>query len=277
MGAKGLMQVIPKFHPEKLLEHGGEPALLDPEVNIQVGAQILREYLRRFGETETALQMYAGAFDEPTSGYAVKVLAEHARLEQMLKQLRRDRDLISAGRTFSGARRPPPGPPSPAYRRSARSAWFRSRRNRSPASPPPLPAPAVPSRSAGRPRAASVPPAVGVDVERAARLRRDLQPGALQRGQQEVAPPLEFEAPLLQNLQGPAEKQASAACWAAVGAQMNRCCASFSNSRTRAAGSTTQPRRQPVMQKYFEKLLTRTTSPGSPSALAGRLPYTSPW
>ena len=89
MGAKGLMQVIPKFHAEKLVEHGGEGALLDPHVNIQVGAQILREYMRRFGETETALQMYAGAFDEPNSSYAFKVLAERARLEQMLKQVRR--------------------------------------------------------------------------------------------------------------------------------------------------------------------------------------------
>ena len=89
MGAKGLMQVIPKFHGDKLQELGGETALLDPHVNIQVGAQILREYLRRYGETETALQMYAGAFDEPNSGYAVKVLAERARMEQMLKQLRR--------------------------------------------------------------------------------------------------------------------------------------------------------------------------------------------
>jgi soluble lytic murein transglycosylase-like protein len=89
MGARGLMQVMPKFHAEKLTEHGGESALLDPHVNIQVGAQILREYLRRFGETETALQMYAGAFDEPSSSYAVKVLAERTRLEQMLRQLRR--------------------------------------------------------------------------------------------------------------------------------------------------------------------------------------------
>lgn len=89
MGAKGLMQVIAKFHPEKLAEHGGEGALLDPHINIQVGAQILREYMRRFGETETALQMYAGAFDEPNSQYAFKVLAERTRLEQMLRQLRR--------------------------------------------------------------------------------------------------------------------------------------------------------------------------------------------
>jgi soluble lytic murein transglycosylase-like protein len=84
MGARGLMQIIPKYHQEKLLEHGGEFALLDPEVNIQVGARILREYMRRFGETETALQMYAGALDEPTAQYSGKVLAEKARLKQFL-------------------------------------------------------------------------------------------------------------------------------------------------------------------------------------------------
>jgi len=81
MGAKGLMQVIPKYHQEKLFDHGGEHALLEPEVNIQVGAQILREYQRRFGDMETALQMYAGALDEPTSQYATKVMAEKARLD----------------------------------------------------------------------------------------------------------------------------------------------------------------------------------------------------
>jgi len=89
LGAKGLMQVMPKFHADKLAGHGGEGALLDPYTNIQVGAQILREYLRRFGETEPALQMYGGAFDEPSSTYAFKVLAERARLQQILRQLRR--------------------------------------------------------------------------------------------------------------------------------------------------------------------------------------------
>jgi soluble lytic murein transglycosylase-like protein len=81
VGAKGLMQIIPKYHLEKLMEHGGEHALLEPEVNILVGTQILREYQRRFRDTETALQMYAGAFDEPSSQYANKVFAERARLE----------------------------------------------------------------------------------------------------------------------------------------------------------------------------------------------------
>lgn len=84
MGAKGLMQIIPRYHQEKLVAHGGEHAVLDPEVNIHVGAQILREYMRRFGETEAALQKYVGAFDEPTSQYSSKVLAEKARLQQIL-------------------------------------------------------------------------------------------------------------------------------------------------------------------------------------------------
>ena len=82
-GARGLMQVIPKYHPEKLDAHGGEEALLEPEVNILVGAQILREYMRRFGDTETALQVYNGALDEPTARYSNKVFAEKALLEAM--------------------------------------------------------------------------------------------------------------------------------------------------------------------------------------------------
>jgi soluble lytic murein transglycosylase-like protein len=84
VGARGLMQIIPRWHPEKLLEHGGEYALLDPEVNIQVGARILREYMARAGEMQAALQMYNGALDEPTARYAGKVLAEKARLRQFL-------------------------------------------------------------------------------------------------------------------------------------------------------------------------------------------------
>jgi hypothetical protein len=84
MGAKGLMQVIPRYHQEKLLAHGGERALLEPEVNIQVGVQILQEYLARAGAVEAALQMYNGALDEPTARYAGKVLAERERLQQFI-------------------------------------------------------------------------------------------------------------------------------------------------------------------------------------------------
>ncbi len=89
VGAKGLMQVIPKYHLDKLMDHGGEHALLEPEVNIQVGAQILREYQRRFRDTETALQVYAGAFEEPSAQYANKVFAERARLEALRQKAKK--------------------------------------------------------------------------------------------------------------------------------------------------------------------------------------------
>lgn len=91
VGALGLMQVIPRWHPEKLVEHGGEQALLDPEINIQVGTLVLQEYMGQFGELERALQKYAGAFHEPTARYSAKVLAEKARLMEHLK--RRDREV----------------------------------------------------------------------------------------------------------------------------------------------------------------------------------------
>jgi soluble lytic murein transglycosylase-like protein len=88
-GARGLMQIIPRYHLEKLEPHGGELVLLEPEVNILVGAQILREYQRRVGDVETALQMYNGALDEPTAQYANKVFAEKARLEVLRAKARK--------------------------------------------------------------------------------------------------------------------------------------------------------------------------------------------
>jgi len=87
-GAKGLMQIMPKYHQDKVSEHGGDNALLEPEVNIQVGTQILREYLRRSGETESALQMYLG-IDSPDTLYTGKVLAERARLKQLAERVKR--------------------------------------------------------------------------------------------------------------------------------------------------------------------------------------------
>jgi Transglycosylase SLT domain len=88
MGAKGLMQVIPRFHTEKLAVHGGEDAVLDPKTNILVGAQILKEYIRLAGGLEAGLQMYNGAADDPSQGYAQKVIAEKQRLEQALRATR---------------------------------------------------------------------------------------------------------------------------------------------------------------------------------------------
>jgi hypothetical protein len=83
-GAKGLMQIIPKYHGDKLEEFGGEQAVFEPEANIHVGARILKEYLRRTGNLGIALQMYAGALADNEDQYTRKVLNERHRLQQVV-------------------------------------------------------------------------------------------------------------------------------------------------------------------------------------------------
>lgn len=91
MGAKGLMQIIPKYHQAKLSEAGGDGAVLDPEANIHVGTRILQEYVYRRGTLEAGLQYYNGAAADGSAQYAQKVLAERRRLEQVLRAgLRRE-------------------------------------------------------------------------------------------------------------------------------------------------------------------------------------------
>jgi len=87
MGAQGLMQVIPRFHQDKL-KHDAVPGndLLDPSVNIHVGALVLKEYIRRTGSLEAGLQQYAGAVGDVDGGYAAKVLAEKQRIESAVRR-----------------------------------------------------------------------------------------------------------------------------------------------------------------------------------------------
>jgi soluble lytic murein transglycosylase-like protein len=86
-GAKGLMQVVPRYHVEKLAFHGGAETVLDPQTNIRVGAEILSDYIRRAGSLEAGLQMYAGAAEDSDTQYAQKVLAEKRLLSQAVKAL----------------------------------------------------------------------------------------------------------------------------------------------------------------------------------------------
>jgi len=85
-GAKGLMQIIPRFHADKFQEFGGEKAVFDPETNILVGAQILKEYIGRTGNLSMALQMYAGALNDDQDGYTTKVMSEKQRLQQIVSR-----------------------------------------------------------------------------------------------------------------------------------------------------------------------------------------------
>jgi len=84
-GAKGLMQVIPRHHQDKVEEVGGAQAVLDPFNNIMIGARILKQYIRQTGSVETALQIYNGALADPSNQYAMKVMAEQERMRQAMR------------------------------------------------------------------------------------------------------------------------------------------------------------------------------------------------
>jgi hypothetical protein len=88
VGAKGLMQVMPRFHLDKLPEDADQAAFLNPVINVQVGAKVLKESIRRYGGLENGLQQFAGATSDPERRYATKVLAEKQRLEQAVQHLR---------------------------------------------------------------------------------------------------------------------------------------------------------------------------------------------
>lgn len=96
MGAKGLMQIIPRFHRAKLAAHGGDEAVLDPESNIHVGTQILREYIHRTGTLEAGLQFYNGASSDGSAQYAQKVMAERLRLEQAMRAALRRASVVAS-------------------------------------------------------------------------------------------------------------------------------------------------------------------------------------
>ena len=85
VGAQGLMQVIPRFHMDKVPPGTGERSFLNPLLNIRVGVDVLQEAIRRRGGLIPGLQYYAGSTDAEST-YANKVLAEKARLEQAVRR-----------------------------------------------------------------------------------------------------------------------------------------------------------------------------------------------
>ncbi len=74
-GAQGLMQVIPKWHMDKIGENAPDDILFDPLVNVQVGTKVLVEGLQRYGTLQAALQYYGGARNDPEARYTKRVMA----------------------------------------------------------------------------------------------------------------------------------------------------------------------------------------------------------
>ena len=86
MGAQGLMQVIPQYHSDKY--DAGDESMLDPKINIRVGARVLREYILRAGNESAGLRLYSGNSDENDTGYATKVATEKQRLQAAMRRVR---------------------------------------------------------------------------------------------------------------------------------------------------------------------------------------------
>ena len=80
-GAEGLMQVMTSVHKDKYAIFGGTSEAVKPEVNIRVGAYILKYLIATAGSLRNGLKYYVGAANaEDDGGYADKVMAERNRL-----------------------------------------------------------------------------------------------------------------------------------------------------------------------------------------------------
>ena len=80
-GAEGLMQVMTSVHKDKYALFGGTSEASKPEVNIRVGAYILKYLIATAGSLRNGLKYYVGAANaEDDGGYADKVMAERNRL-----------------------------------------------------------------------------------------------------------------------------------------------------------------------------------------------------
>lgn len=80
VGAQGLMQIMPKVHEDKFKPFGGISQALDPWINMQVGAQILREYIDRFGSETGGLRAYVGVSQDSGHEYPNRVMRVRERL-----------------------------------------------------------------------------------------------------------------------------------------------------------------------------------------------------
>ena len=74
------MQIMADVHVEKFQVLGGPELALTPWANIRVGATILREYLDRYRNLDSALRAYVGVGPTGATDYPNKVMRERSRI-----------------------------------------------------------------------------------------------------------------------------------------------------------------------------------------------------
>ncbi len=82
-GALGLMQVVPKWHIDKINQYGGVDVLFDISTNIHIGTEILAEYLEKENDLATALMRYNGSLNDKTQRYPTRVLEKYEYLKKL--------------------------------------------------------------------------------------------------------------------------------------------------------------------------------------------------
>lgn len=81
VGALGLTQTMPESHPEKVASiQRDQGNILNIADNIQLGAKVISEYMRKFGNNPVlALQQYNGSLKDKSRAYSSRVLELRAK------------------------------------------------------------------------------------------------------------------------------------------------------------------------------------------------------
>ena len=94
-GAEGLMQVNTLVHLDKYALYGGPSEAIRPEVNIRIGAYILKYLVATTGSLKKGLIHYVGAGNSGNDGgYADKVLVERQNLITLLQNTNSRANLV---------------------------------------------------------------------------------------------------------------------------------------------------------------------------------------
>lgn len=86
VGALGLTQVLPEFHPEKVAQmEKSNGHILNLADNVEFGLRSFSEYHKKFNGNDTmALQQYNGSLYDPNTAYSRKVFGLRSKISQFV-------------------------------------------------------------------------------------------------------------------------------------------------------------------------------------------------
>ena len=98
-GALGLMQILPRWHIDKIIALGGGKYLnlYDIDTNVHLGSQFFAEKLRDTRDTGKALARYYGGESKATEDYMKNVMNRYSRMKSVYNEvLASERQIVVA-------------------------------------------------------------------------------------------------------------------------------------------------------------------------------------